>query len=100
MGAISLRLPEPLEARLAAEAEAEGRSRSDVAREAIADYLERRERDRFMAELVEELRQGYADPRLRREASELAEMNLDEAIDAIVESERAAGIDPDERWWR
>lgn len=100
MGAISLRLPEPVEARLSAEAESAGKSRSEVAREAIVEYLERRERERLMAELADELRQGYSDPELRREALDLAEAEADDGIEAIIEAERAAGIDPDERWWR
>lgn len=100
MGAISLRLPDPLEAKLSAEAEAEGKSRSEVARDAIAEYLERRERDRFMTEMANELREAYSRPEIRREALRLAEARADEGIEAIIEAEQDAGIDPEERWWR
>jgi class 3 adenylate cyclase len=63
-------------------------------------YLDRRERERFMTEMANELREAYANPDELREALELAEMGSDEGLDAIIESERGAGIDPDERWWR
>ena len=52
MPALSLRLPDELEHRLVEEAHREGVPRSEVARQAISDYLARRERERFMTELV------------------------------------------------
>lgn len=100
MTAISVRLPDEIETRLAEEARLEGRPRSEVAREAIAEYLERREKERFMAEMVEEVRRAYADPEIRRESLEIAEEGMGDFFDAITADERAAGIDPDEKWWR
>ncbi len=100
MTAISIRLPEDIESRLAEEARLEGRPRSEVAREAIAEYLERREKERFMAEMVEEVRRAYADPEIRREALEIAEEGMGDMLNAIVAEEVAAGIDPNEKWWR
>ncbi len=73
MASLSLRLMDDIGQRLAQEAQAEGKSRSEVARAAIAELLDRRERERFMAEMVEEMRQAYADPEIRREALEIAE---------------------------
>jgi predicted DNA-binding protein len=52
MGALSLRLPDEVEARLDAEARREGVARSEVARAAIVEFLDRRERDRFLAEIA------------------------------------------------
>jgi predicted transcriptional regulator len=52
MAVISLRLPPELEEILAREAERAGRPRSEMAREAIADYLNRQRRDRFIAEIA------------------------------------------------
>ena len=52
MPALSLRLPEDLDHRLEDEARLERLPRSEVVRIAITDYLARRERERFMAELV------------------------------------------------
>jgi metal-responsive CopG/Arc/MetJ family transcriptional regulator len=98
MSAISLRLPEELETRLDGEAALEGVSRSELARKAIADYLERRERERFMEELVAEARAAYADEAIRKEAVEMAEdfLPLDnEALDLAVSEENQ-----NEKWWK
>jgi len=100
MTALSIRLPDDLEAHLKAEAQLEGKSQSEVARQAIAEYLSRREKERFMAEMIAEMRTAYANPDIRREALEIAEDLVDDGLDAIIADERAAGIDPDEKWWR
>lgn len=73
MAAFSLRLPEDLESRLDAEARREGLARSEVARTAIAEFLERRERQRYLAAFVAEARAAYSDPKVRKEALALAE---------------------------
>lgn len=101
MPAISLRLPDDVEANLKAEAQLEGKSQSEIARLAITEYLARRERERFMAEMVAEVRTAYADPEIRREALAIAEEfdAADDALDRLIAEERAAGIDPDEKWW-
>src|SRR5262245_32544268 len=52
MPLVSIRLPEDVEARLAREAEREQRPKSELAREAIVDYLQRVERERFIAEIA------------------------------------------------
>ena len=100
MATISLRLPDDIEARLAEEARIEGLPRSEVVREAIAEYIARRERERFMEEMVAAARAMSADPESRRETLEIAEDMVDDGLDAIIAEERAAGIDPDEKWWR
>jgi predicted transcriptional regulator len=89
MPALSLRLPEELEHRLEEEARREGVLRSDVVRQALSDYLARRERERFMNELVAEARAGYTVEAIRDEALALAE-------DALV----ADDVNDDERWWK
>jgi predicted transcriptional regulator len=76
MAGLSLRLPEELEARLDEEAQREGVARSEVARTAIAQFLDRRERERHIAAFVAEARAAYADPRIRDEALVLAEEAL------------------------
>lgn len=100
MGALSLRLPDDFDTRLEDEARLEGKTRSEIARQAIAEFLERREKERFMAELVEEVRRAYADPAIRREALEIANDTVDDGLDQVIADERAAGIDPGEKWWR
>ena len=105
MGALSLRLSEDIEARLARESELEGRSRSEVARQAIAEFLARRERERFMAEMVTAARALAADPEARREAQELAEESValdNEALDQ-AEGRKPGEAWPDgsgDKWWR
>ncbi len=100
MTALSLRLPEDFDARLEEEARLTGKTRSEIARQAIAEFLERREKARFMAELVEEARRAYADPAIRQEALEIANDRVDDGLDRILAEERAARIEPNERWWR
>ncbi|MGQ0833361.1 MAG: ribbon-helix-helix protein, CopG family [Gammaproteobacteria bacterium] len=73
MAGFSLRLPEDLESRLDEEAQREGVARSEIARTAIAEFLERRERQRYIAAYVAEARAAYADPKIRKEALTLAE---------------------------
>jgi len=41
-----------------------------------------------------------ADPEARAEALALAEEGLEGWLDNLEAEERAAGIDPDEKWWR
>jgi len=97
MPALSLRLPEELEQRLDEEARQEGVPRSEVARAAISDYLARRERERFMAELVAEARSAYANDRIRDEALALAENFLLLDDEAAPTSDKATD---NESWWK
>lgn len=97
MAAISIRLPEDLEHRLTEQSEWEGKARSEVAREAIADYLARRERERFMAEMVSEARAAYSNEAIRQEIREIAE-------DFLPFETPAQDLDmsegPEEKWWK
>jgi predicted transcriptional regulator len=76
MGGFSLRLPEALDAKLAEEAQREGVARAEVARTAIAEFLERKERERYLAAFVAEARAAYGEPSIRREALALADEAL------------------------
>ena len=76
MAVISLRLPEDLEAKLEEQARLSNRPRSELAREAIADYLARLERERFLSSLETAARNLASDPRSRREALTIAEQFL------------------------
>ena len=100
MTAISLRLPDDLEANLKAEVQLEDKSQSEIARLAITEYLARREKERFMAEMVAAGRALAADPQAWAEARAIAEELADEGLDAIIAAERAAGIDPDQKLWK
>lgn len=76
MTALSLRLPEALELKLDQEAQWEGVARSEVARTTIAEFLERKERERYIAAFVAEARAAYAVPQIRDEAFTLAKETL------------------------
>jgi len=52
MSLVSIRLPDDIEARLAREAERTQRPKSEIARDAIVDYLQRAERNRFLADIA------------------------------------------------
>lgn len=58
MRLISLRLPDDVQISLERESARVRRPKSELARDAIAEYLERRERERFEAELVRAARSG------------------------------------------
>jgi len=101
MSSFNVRLPEDLEQRLSREAQLSHRSRSELAREAIRDYLTRLERDRFMERLNRAARAIGQDPALRHEAQGIAEAfsPLEEEISDSTgnESKRNEGEDA---WWR
>jgi metal-responsive CopG/Arc/MetJ family transcriptional regulator len=104
MPALSLRLPEDLDNRLEDEARHEQLPRSEVVRIAIVEYLARRERERFMAELVAEAHTAYADESIRRSALEIAEEGMvtsNEALN-ITEGRKPGGhaIKSSEKWWK
>lgn len=100
MTAISLRLPGDIELQLKTEAQLEGKTQSEIARLAIMEYLARRKKERFMAEMVAEMRAAYANPEIRSQALEMTNDSVDDGLDAIINAEQAAGIDQDEKWWR
>lgn len=76
MPGFSLRLPEDLDLRLEEEARREGLARSEIARTAIMEFLDRRERQRYLAAFVSEAKAAYANPGIRRDAVVLAEESL------------------------
>lgn len=95
MGALSLRLPDEVETRLAEEARRAGVARSEVAREAITQFLDRRERARFLDSLVAEARAAYGDPAIRKEALAVAEEALpldNEALELAERGQRARAM--------
>jgi predicted DNA-binding protein len=84
MSAVSLRLPDELEARLDSEARQAGVPRSEIARSAIESYLDRVERERVLAGFIAEARVTYGDAASREEALALADEALpldNEALD-------------------
>lgn len=82
MSLVSIRLPEEIETRLAQEAERARRPKSEIAREAIVDYLERVERERFLGEIARASRsRGSEDPLTAAEEA----LSLDNEAFSIAE---------------
>jgi len=52
MSNVSIRLPDDVERRLAEEAQRTRRGKSEIARVAIINYLDRQERERFLADIA------------------------------------------------
>ncbi|MFO1205156.1 MAG: ribbon-helix-helix protein, CopG family [Burkholderiales bacterium] len=99
MAGFSLRLPDDLEEKLDQEARREGVPRSEVARLAIAEFLARRERERFLAAFVAEAKAAYGNPAIREEALAIAHEALpldNEALDR-AETQRKASTAPPPR---
>jgi len=85
MATLNMRLDDELEQRLAREASLENQTRSELARAAIAEYLEQRERRRFQAQILRAAR-GRGD----REAIATAEEALYSDNEALDISEQLA----------
>jgi metal-responsive CopG/Arc/MetJ family transcriptional regulator len=98
---ISVRLPPDIERGLAEEARRTERNRSDLVREAVGEYLVRKERERFINEMKAAARALYSNPEAIAEAREIQDdfESVDTSLEQIEAEERAAGIDPDEKWW-
>ena len=90
MAAISLRLPDDLEAKLDEEARLTCRPKSEVARDAIADYLARAERERFLVRLETAARNLALDPASKGEALAVAEEFLPLENEALELGEPSA----------
>ena len=90
MSVISLRLPDELEQKLTREAQLASRPRSEVVRDAIAFYLDRLERERFLASMESAARALASDPNTRSEALQTATDFLPLDNEALALGERRA----------
>lgn len=105
MGTISLRLPDNLDHELVREGRLTGRSRSEVVRDALIQYLAQQEHERFTAQVVAAARALAADPEARAEMLQLSDDFLsveNEALD-VAEGRRPgepSAEEQGERWWR
>jgi len=99
MANISVRLPPDIEKGLEDEARLTERNRSDLVREAVGEYLARRQRDRLIDQMRLAARALYSDPDAVREGIEISEEGIEDWLESIEREERTAGIDPDQRWW-
>ncbi|MBY6204808.1 ribbon-helix-helix protein, CopG family [Halomonas denitrificans] len=99
MANISVRLPPDVEKKLDEEMRRTARSRSELVREAVGDYLTRKQKERVVAEMRRAARALYSDPDAKGEATAVAEEGVEDWLENIDTEERAAGVDPEERWW-
>lgn len=105
MSTLNLRLSEQIDRQLSLEAQRENRTRSEVARDALAWYLTEMERSRFMNQLVEEARAAYSNEDIRREALEISEEFLpaeNEALGAVEggKAGKSKSASQSEKWWK
>jgi len=84
MSTVSIRLPDEIELSLSREAQRTRRPKSEIARDAIAEYLKRQERDRFLGDIARAARaRGDSDAlRLAAEALPLDNESMDK-VDRI-----------------
>lgn len=100
MSALSIRLPDDLDKKLTREARRARKNRSQLAREVLADFIRRREEEEFLDALKRAARALAADAAARKEGREIVEEGVDDGLDEVIAAERAAGIDPGEKWWK
>ena len=91
MSNISVRLTNELADRLEREAEIRHQKRSELIREAVHEYLQRCEQDRFLAEMVSEAQAAYSNPEFHRDA-----LNIEAEFSAAEDSIN----DDDDPWWQ
>lgn len=100
MGALSLRLPDHLDDALSREAELETKPRSEVVRQALVEYLQRMERERFMTNMVDAAAALANDAAARQESFEIAEATVADGMDGVIASEDEHDIHQGEAWWK
>jgi len=93
MSTLSLRIPDDLDKQLGEEASRANKSRSELVRDVIADYLARKEKARFLGDFVAEARAGYADADISRDAQAIAD-------DFLPVENEALDSPTDEKWWK
>jgi len=97
MGALSLRLSDDLDYALTDEAKREQKPRSAVVRQALVDYLQRMEKERFMNSMVEAATALANHPDSRKESLEIVESTLADTGNAIRDGEEPESHD---QWWK
>jgi len=100
MGALSLRLSETLDQALASEAKMERKPRSAIVRQALVEYLERMEKERFMASMVAAATALSHDPASTSESMQVVESTVGDTADAILAAENMVDSDPQAAWWK
>jgi len=101
MSSLSLRLPQKLIEKLDEESRLIECPRSEVARRALAEWLDAQEKKRFMEAMARAAKAIYSDPETAAELRQIDEAldSVDTTAERIEAEERSAGIDPDRPWW-
>lgn len=99
MPTLSVRFPDDLERKLAAEARLAHKGRSELVREAVQEYVVRRERERFMRDMIHEMKEWLGDHTARADSRELMAELPEDDMDAVLRSETDSGANPGGRWW-
>jgi predicted transcriptional regulator len=100
MSIMTIRLPEDLDEQFRREAKLARKKHSQLAREVLADYVRRREDERFQAELTRAARALAGDAAAQEEARALVDETSDDGLSEVIAAERAAGIAPGKKWWK
>lgn len=103
MGSITIRLDEALEKMLEQELQSGDKSRSDLVRQVLQDYLKRRKHDRLMQAMVQEMKS--LPPEARQEGLDIAAEFLVSETEALELGESPAGYEPSpgekgDGWWK
>lgn len=100
MGNISVRLPEEVEAILEHEAHLSHRSRSELVREAITEYVTRKEKQRFLDAMAAAATALAKDADARAEALAVTEAFLEDGMDRNDDESGGDPVGQTERWGR
>lgn len=98
MSVLAIRLSKRLEEGLDKETRLEKKSRSVLVREALAEFLKRREERRFMGQMIREMR--GRDPGQARADLAMAEEAVAYDNEALDLSGDPAPGESEEKWWR
>lgn len=98
---ISIRLPEDIEQQLNEEARFSDKNRSELVREAVGEYLTRKQKERLITEMKNAATALYTDSEAAAESRQIQQDfdAVDTTQQQLETEERAAGIDPDKKWW-
>jgi metal-responsive CopG/Arc/MetJ family transcriptional regulator len=103
MGSVTIRLDEKLEKLLEQELQLEKKSRSDLVRDALQEYLKRHKRERLIQTMVREMKS--LSPEARQEGLDIAEEFLPAENEALELSEghqfyESSPGEKEDRWWK
>ena len=101
MSAVTIRLSDAFDKKIVRAARRARKNRSEDIRQVLEDSFRRQEQEDYMQGLIRAAKVLATDPAALKEAREIqADFDaVDTSLDSVIAAERAAGIDPDEKWW-